>query len=86
MEPSLEVNGTYKPLSQCDKRETEKLIVQISEKMGQAAFLPHVTIYKQLEGFLTQAEQRMNLFDIGYLEDKASKTKIRKKITLIDDD
>lgn len=86
MEPSLEVNGTYKPLSQCDKRETEKLIAQISEKMGQAAFLPHSNMHRQLEGFLTQAEQRMNLFDMGFLEDKASKMKIRKKISLIDDD
>jgi hypothetical protein len=87
MEPSLKISETEsKPLSQCSRSETEKLLNTLLEKQGQAAFLPHDTIYMQLQGMIDQVEFRLGLFDSGYLKDTSASKKIRRRISLIDDD
>jgi len=87
MEPSLKISDTeYKTLSQCNKQETEKLLDTLYEKMSMAASLPHSTMMTQLEAFVQQVEQRLYFFDIGHIEDKSSKIRIRQRISLIEDD
>jgi len=87
MEPSLKISeNEYKPLSLCSRAETNKLHDHLIDKIDAARFLPHDTMYNQLSIMLTQVEERIALFDSGYLVDKAAKKRTQTRMSLIDDD
>tara|TARA_B100000745_G_scaffold163688_2_gene107093 strand:- start:4388 stop:4657 length:270 start_codon:yes stop_codon:yes gene_type:complete len=88
MEPYLKIkNNEYKPLSQCDKAETTQLQEQILDKLDLAIGLPNNNMFEQLARMLEMVEERLHLYDVGYLKEYGGKKKkIRKKISLLSDD
>lgn len=87
MEPHLKINDNeFRPLSQCGREESEKLLTELLEKHAIAMNFPNPSMMMQLESFIKQVDDRIYLFDTGYLKDENARRKIRKKMRLIDDD
>jgi hypothetical protein len=85
IEPSLEVNGNSKPLSQLSKAETEALINKLYEKLDLAVGLNSNAIENQIRNFLTMAQDRLELFEAGVIKVEV-KERTARKISILDDD
>lgn len=85
IEPTLEVNGSQKPLSQLSKQETETLINKLYEKLEIATTLFSGTVEHQLRNFLNMAQDRLELFETGVIKVEV-KEKTSRKISILDDD